>query len=77
MSRDELIKILDFENGKPDEMGTDWAVVSRSAALRAMVAAYNKAIDDAAETAQLVTVKETDSECWVEVDKSSILDLKI
>lgn len=49
MSREELTKILDFENNKPDEMATDWVLVSRGAAVRAMVAAYNRGVDAALE----------------------------
>jgi hypothetical protein len=47
MSKEELKSILDTENNRPDEMATEWYTVSYAAAQRAMVAAYNKGIEDA------------------------------
>lgn len=47
MTREELKSILDQENNKADEMATEWYIVGYAAAQRAMVAAYNRGLENA------------------------------
>ena len=93
MTREELEKML--ESYIPNT-GGDW----KEAIVDAMVGAYNRALDDAAENAHCCWMEETNfngsiqikrtgyagpankiwegnSEYWPEVDKESILKLKL